>query len=1778
MILRIVVVSLLLTLFIQCVEVYEKIVVVSESSINENLSNNLSHNKDDLLTVDYRVKRNNVNSSHTIGSTCCIYGNCSCPSINRALANITSNTLINITTDVWLSEIIEFSNIVDVYIFGHNNPTVTCFNAGSLLFKSCSNYVVEGITWEGCGSRRHGMPVFGMYNSSNITVKNCLFQHSEGQVVVLSGVSGNVSINHCSFKANEQHGNHGIAIYYISTTALYYDLINLVINNCSFSYNEGESIVYLGYSHAQLEWLYLQDSNFHHNKGVPIYLSNQTLHIDGNNDVFGNVAENGGGIFINDYSKVVFYKTATVFFGENTAKINGGAMYIDNNSIIAFEGNSKVLLATNKAYGDGGAMYINNNSIITIEGNSKVTFYDNKASVNGGAMYIDSNSIITFEGNSKVTFYDNKASGDGGAMFIDSNSIITFEGNSDVWLATNKAYGDGGAMFIDNNSIIAFKGNYEVWLETNKAYGDGGAMYIVNNSIITFEGYSYVMLENNEASGHGGAMFIDNNSIITFERNSTVTVVLYTNKAYGDGGAMYIVNNSIITFEGYSYVMLENNEASGHGGAMFIDNNSIITFEGTSSVIFYDNEASGDGGAMYIDSNSIIIFEGNSTVRLETNKASRSAFDNVGAHVNLDYYNPTVISSNGGAMYIDYNSTVIFQGNCSVTFHHNRVDSDGGAMYINNNSTATCKDTSRVIFAFNNAGNGGAVYLLYNSTFMFEENSFAEFTHNYGAFSGAFSAYNYSTIRFRGNSMITLNSNEASSNGGAMYIGNYSIVIFEGKSEVLFDDNKASANGGAMYIDNLCTVVCKEESNITFSKNRIQSKGGALYINTDSNITFEGNSLVTFSNNGVCTKGGAVCVNDHSAIMCRSNATVTFSFNIADSGGAVHLYNSSTITFEGNSNVKFTSNYAISDNGGVIYTLHYSTVICNGKSKVTFYNNLAYTNGGVVSTSDYSNVTIKGDSTLTFYNNTANDNGGAVHVYDNSTVKTGGNSMIKFYNNMADNDGGAVYIDQYSTAEFDENSRVTFHSNTARLGGSIFSESSQINIEGNCSTEFANNTALQDGGAIYMSDHSNFMLFNSNVRFYYNTADDYGGAIYVLLRNSLMSFNSSNIYFKDNTAGSIQNSVYVNVPKSFFADNVSQNININSKNSFTLTTSPNKLILYDPVKCINFSTDAKYCHTYYVNNIMIGKEITFDTCVLDYFDQPTEATQFLVTGINHQDYNITGSKYILVSCNHTTQRLSIIGNLHANRSYNYSITITLYAVYISESKTISVNLIVELSQCHPGFWYSSESQKCECYDTEDIISCSGSSSTIKRGYWFGSINGKSTVTSCLNDYCNFTCCEITNGIYHLSPVRANQCRPHRSGTACGSCEKGYTLSFDSPDCVEVNKCTIGQTVLVITLSLIYLIAVVITVFAMMYFKVTVGSMYAIIYYYSIVNILLNQILFISNGLYTTVNIMSSLAKLTPQFLGQFCLVQNMSGIDQQFIHYVHPTVVLLILIMISMLARRSRRISKFISGGIIHFICFFLLLSYTSVATTSLLLMRPLKFNGVDRIYTYLSPDIEYFHDRHLAYVIVTILFTIVIVIGFPLLLLLEPFLNSKINFIKIKPLLDQFQCCYKDKYRYFAGYYMVCRLVIILLVIVRIFDEFTTQYLVISACALMQLIHVLVRPYANTILNVFDGMVLQLIVIISALPIVEFVDKYDETSALVIIYILVIWPLISFIGIKLWINKKRIKTSYKYFKERCSHMYKPLHGDDVEEPIEENEIGIIIDDSMRSNALIVDV
>ena len=761
---------------------------------------------------------------------------------------------------------------------------------------------------------------------------------------------------------------------------------------------------------------------------------------------------------------------------------------------------------------------------------------------------------------------------------------------------------------------------------------------------------------------------------------------------------------------------------------------------------------------------------------------------------------------------------------------------------------------------------------------------------------------------------------------------------------------------------------------------------------------------------------------------------------------------------------------------------------------------------------------------------------------------------------------------------------VTFNNNRAFRGGALYLDNYiKFILKENSTVLFYNNLATDGGGAIQVLNHSNLTLNNPiSIKFTNNSAQ-YGGAIFLDEIAVMVNSNDEQcIDFTSNIAKVSGNLVYEDVSE--FCINSCLSKRITGVNNKFVDTPPNRLELNDSTTCTCIGKDNNtQCNSYFIQNMMLGREINISICVLDYYNKSIDSLHFVVLSDheNNPNYYVGGPKNVLISSN-TFKGISIIGNQSLSKPTNYSITITLNTALYSNWKQISVNLIIELSPCHPGFWQYPNSLKCECYKANDIVFCSGGSSTVKRGYWFGIVTGNPTVTFCPINYCNFTCCVTFNGYYHLSPVRDNQCMLHRSGTACGSCEEGYTLSFDSVECINVKQCSIGQTVLIVALILLYWIIIIAAVFSMMHFKVGIGYLYVMTYYYSVMDLLLNQNWYLSSALNTTVNVMSSIAKIIPQFLGHFCFIINMSGIDQQFIHYIHPVAISLFLVLITVLARRSLKLSSFISKGIIHVICCLLLLSYTSLATTSLLLMRPLIFHDVDKVYTYVSPDVEYFHGRHLAYVIVAILFTIVIVIGLPLLLALEPFLNSKINFVKIKPLLDQFQGCYKDKYRCFAAFYMICRLLIITIVIVNSSNDFIFRYLFITVCVIMALIHQILRPYSNDVLNDFDGVILHLFVLVSVLPMVESFTNFDANLLVGITFVLIILPLLIFIIMSLMINKENIKRLPRYCYTKCTQLHVrlrnyneiPLNATEESSP----EYISVIDDSKRINATICDV
>ena len=1189
------------------------------------------------------------------------------------------------------------------------------------------------------------------------------------------------------------------------------------------------------------------------------------------------------------------------------------------------------------------------------------------------------------------------------------------------------------------------------------------------------------------------------------------------------GVPIYISNTSLILNNSVSF---KHNKATAGGG--IYSNNSSIKFNDKCNVKFYNNSVSTNGGAIY-QIVSKIFFKLNAAVTFRINSAVQS----------------------GGAIFSAAISSISFEDESIATFNGNSAaESRGGAVYSTHNSCVLFDDYSTVIFYNNRAleGSGGAVGCTINSCVLFGRNSKVSFIKNNAKWGGAVVGTFNSNISFDGFSKAKFVENKAAHTGGAVQCNANSDILFGGHSMVAFDGNVADVRGGGVgFGDN-------------YNDDAIAGSFMSCY----------GNTRVTFNNN-TAELGGAIRTSANGLVSFNENSLITFNGNNAISGGALHAYNSS-ILFQGNIIASFNSNTA--SYGGAVCSSVGTKISFDETSAVTFNKNMAK-QGGALYTYN-STISFDGCSLVTFVYNTAEVTGGAVDCTKNSYSFFQGNSMVLFNNNRAIySSGGAVTSKSNSHIFLHKNTTTAFTNNRAKHGGAVSIVQSSISFASHSFLNFANNTAKGNGGAIHLSDNFTATFYDgSDIKFSNNTATGNGGAIYSELTNGFdkeITLNTTGIYFNNNTA-LVGDSIYIHIPSS--CDEVCFNksiVNFVKSSAYEqyrkyINTPPSKLVLYDPTTCIDSDTS-----TYIVNNIMLGQEIMIDACVLDYFNRPADATQFLVNS-NDQSRQINeSSTKVLMSCD-ILQGISVIGN-QVTSATNFSMTLTSHNGNQYDLKRISVQLIIELSPCHPGFYYDDTTQRCVCYDDNDFITCSDSKSFIRRGYWFGEVNDKPTVTVCPNNYCNFTCCETTNGFHELSPVRMNQCISQRSGTACGSCEEGYTLSFDSVECVSIKKCTTGQTVMVVALSMIYWIVIVILVFVMTYYHVGIGYLYAITYYYSILDILLSKNLYQSKELFTTVINISSLVKITPQFLGQLCLVRNMSGIDQQFIHYMHPLAVSIIIIIICQSARISHKFSSFISRGIIRTVCFLLLLSYTSVATTSLLLLRSLRFDNVDKVYTYLSPDIEYCHGRHLPYFIVAVLCTLVIVIGLPLLLMLEPFLNQKINFARMKPLLDQFQGCYKDKYRCFAAYYMICRLVIIVIIIANPSNSDLSQFLLIFSSVVLAFIPITLKPYKHKVLYIFDGLILQLVVLATLIPLADKVSKQLSTVTIVTIMVL---PLIFFVALELIVHKETIKTTAK--KLTAVFKIKPLTTTDDNNGTSLCEIGVVIDDSMRKNAIICEM
>ena len=792
-----------------------------------------------------------------------------------------------------------------------------------------------------------------------------------------------------------------------------------------------------------------------------------------------------------------------------------------------------------------------------------------------------------------------------------------------------------------------------------------------------------------------------------------------------------------------------------------------------------------------------------------------------------------------------------------------------------------------------------------------------------------------------------------------------------------------------------------------------------------------------------------------------STGTVIYTSLTSDHAFLFTIYNSSIVGNSGGSSIVRIIKRSLGDDAGL-------GLLLVGRS-----TNFSHNSGGALTVT---RVLVVGDGNTTFDSNTDN-NGAALYLGDAFILPNFVPFQFYFVHNFAFRRGGAMYIVFPTNLNVKCNWLMYLDRNEV-CKADVQTAVDCPKIDGNLLCDKITPEAVE-------GQQSCSFIFNLN------SAAASGNAIFYDVPTLPAIQNSSD-----------PNSIFY-LPESTFC--------FMSHQTTDLSTQPFKVRLKEPAKCVDMD-----CVTYYITDIMLGEEIEIPAQVVGYNNESAESTVFVVTceencttSNGSTNYMITGTNPVLISDKFVGIKITGIQNGPPLKLHLFSVS-------------LGFDLVVELIPCRSGYTYHDTKMQCECYTTDGIVSCTPEP-TIKRDYWFGMVENATTVSRCPYTYCNFRRREVSPGRFVLPSVQDDQCDSHRTGPACGSCDDGYTIPFDSVECINVDDCHPGYTVLVIIGVMVYWVIAIVAFFTLMWcfqhIQFKLGYLFGIVYYYSVVDVLLGPIVSHSNGLQSVITVFGgTVFKLYPGFLYKVCLVQGMDTIDQYAIHFIHPLAMLGFILVLSKTARYSKRFTFIMGKVAAPIVCLVLTLAYMPITNTSLHMLRFIQFTDVDETYAYLSPVMKYFTGRHLVYFFIAIVFELVIGIGLPLLLLVEPLINHKIAFTRLQPLLDQFQGCYKDNLRLLGAVYLICRHVILIISIVHFTNPYVEKYLLMIVCIIVALVHYLLQPYKSNHLYEFDGIILYTLLLVVPLQMVAF-NGFTTDSITGLAYGLYFFPLVvSFI------------------------------------------------------------
>ena len=497
-------------------------------------------------------------------------------------------------------------------------------------------------------------------------------------------------------------------------------------------------------------------------------------------------------------------------------------------------------------------------------------------------------------------------------------------------------------------------------------------------------------------------------------------------------------------------------------------------------------------------------------------------------------------------------------------------------------------------------------------------------------------------------------------------------------------------------------------------------------------------------------------------------------------------------------------------------------------------------------------------------------------------------------------------------------------------------------------------------------------------------------------------------------------------------------------------------------------------------------------------------------------------------------------------------TLTLYTV---SRRDTYIELTVTLTDCPPGFKLNGES-KCVCNAATyvGLTGCSGNHSYLLPGYWAGIFNttsGQKLVTSACPFRPEFYRADMFDfevalpETFSESEMTVLVCGETRTGIGCGRCQENRTAYFHSPnfECGPSNSCKLGWIFYILSemipVTLIFISVLVLNI------SFTSGTVNGFILFSQLLlsfDTDASGIIQFPEHVKSKIEGATQIYKFLYGFLNlymfnaqyfSFCLWRGASTLDMFALKYVTIIYAILLITAVILIMNKcgGKCLGKYcritvIRVSVIRGITTYLILCYTQCIRVSISILIPLHIHVStdDRNITcssctrvWYNGDLSYFHKEHLPYALPALFCLLTVGLIPPVLLLTYPLLNKvlsvlgledqklvmvlsrKLQINYLKPLLDSFQGCFKDNFRFFAGLYFLYRWTFHLVLFVKSYGEYYTT--IGGILLFIFTMHTVCQPYIKRSHNIIDALLFADLMLINFLSLFNFHKVYSHKA-----------------------------------------------------------------------------